>query len=132
MTVQDHRKLIMPMLITKLGQHSIIPRKPWMKKHGIILDMKTDQLTFWPGHCQHITTKSCAAEPHAAEPCIKKPLADTLKTILKQSLNAQLRPLFFFFSSTPKVSKVLRSVPEAVIPQQKKVSEGVILLKKKS
>ena len=42
MTVQDHRETTTPMLITKLGQHLIILGKPWMKKHGAVLDMKTD------------------------------------------------------------------------------------------
>ena len=33
MTVLDHRKIITSMLITKLGQHPIIFKKLWMKKH---------------------------------------------------------------------------------------------------
>ena len=42
MTVQDHRETVTPMLVTKLGQHQIILGKPWMKKHGVILDMRND------------------------------------------------------------------------------------------
>ena len=42
MTVQDHRETTTPMLITKLGQHQIILGKPWMKKHGVILDMRNN------------------------------------------------------------------------------------------
>ena len=42
MTVQDHRETVTPMLITKLGQHQIILGKPWMRKHGVILDMRND------------------------------------------------------------------------------------------
>ena len=37
----------------KLGQHPLIFGKPWMRKHGVILDMSCNKLIFWPGHCQH-------------------------------------------------------------------------------
>ena len=53
LTVQDHTKLLAPFLIMKLGQYLLILGKPWMQKHGVILDMSCDKLTFWPGHCQH-------------------------------------------------------------------------------
>ena len=53
LTVQSHSELLAPMLVTSLGQHPIILEKPWMRKHGVILDMSCDKLTFWPGHCQH-------------------------------------------------------------------------------
>ena len=53
LTVQSHSELLAPMLVTSLGQHPIILGKPWMQKHGVILDMSCDKLTFWPGHCQH-------------------------------------------------------------------------------
>ena len=46
MTVQDYRETVTPMLITKLGQHQIIFGKPWMRKHGVILDMRNDQPSF--------------------------------------------------------------------------------------
>ena len=67
-----------PMLITKLDQHPVILGKPWMKKHGVILDIKNDQFTFWPGHCQHFTIKPCADEPcivksFTAEPWVDMP-----------------------------------------------------------
>ena len=29
-----------------LGQHPIILGKPWMQKHGVILNMSCDKLTF--------------------------------------------------------------------------------------
>ena len=78
MTVKDHRETTTPMLITKLGQHQIIFRKPWMKKHGAVLDMRNDRLTFWPGHYQHdVALRPCAAEPqaepHAEKPCVEDP-----------------------------------------------------------
>ena len=72
LTVQGHSKLLAPMLVTSLGQHPIILGKPWMRKHGVILDMSCDKLTFWPGHCQH---SGISNEP-AAPPV--KGLASTL------------------------------------------------------
>ena len=42
MTILDHKETTTPMLITKLGQHQIILRKPWIKKHGAVLDMRND------------------------------------------------------------------------------------------
>ena len=51
LTMQGHTKLVVPFLITKLGQHLLILGKPWMPKHGVILNMSCDKLTFWFGHC---------------------------------------------------------------------------------
>ena len=28
--------------------------QPWMKKHGVIIDMTNNSLAFWPSHCIHI------------------------------------------------------------------------------
>ena len=53
LTVQGHTKSLAPFLITKLGQHPLILGKPWMQKHGVILDMSCDKLAFGPGYCQH-------------------------------------------------------------------------------
>ena len=53
LTVQDHKETVAPLLITQLGQHKMILGKPWMRKHGVIIDMATDKITFWPGHCSH-------------------------------------------------------------------------------
>ena len=37
-----------------------------MKKHGAVLDMQNNQLSFWPGHYQHdVALKPRAAEPQA-------------------------------------------------------------------
>ena len=46
LTVQGHIKLLAPFLITKLDQHPLILGKSWMQKHGVILDMSCDKLTF--------------------------------------------------------------------------------------
>ena len=46
LTVQGHTKLLASFLITKLGQHPLIFGKPWIRKHGVILDMSYDKLIF--------------------------------------------------------------------------------------
>ena len=84
LTVQGHSKLLAPMLVTLLGQHLIILGKPWMQKHGVILNMSCDKLTFWPSHCQHSEVKVLNLVP-----LVKKLASKTLKTnkpIKKQQL----------------------------------------------
>ena len=56
LTVQGHIELLVPFLVTKLGQHPLILGKPWMQKHGVILDMSCDKLAFWLRHYQHLSS----------------------------------------------------------------------------
>ena len=121
------------MLITKLGQHQIILGKLWMKKHGVILDMQNNRLSFWPGHYQHdVALKLPPAEPHTEKPqpqaeephpegvSAEKPRAAELpKTILKQPTNELLLP--YLLLNIRGVNKVANT-PEAVKPQEKKPS----------
>ena len=37
--------------------------RPWMKKHGVIIDMTNNSLAFWPGHCTHIGATSLLSPP---------------------------------------------------------------------
>ena len=139
MTIQDYKEMTTPMLITKLGQHQIILGKPWMKKHGIVLGMRNDRLTFWPGHYEHdVALKPRAAEsqaePHAENLCAQhtkkskeelnteEPPAGRTITILKRSTNEMLELLPRFFSSTQSVGKVTNT-PEAQKPKKKKPSK---------
>ncbi len=46
LTVQDHMKHFIFMLITRLNQHQMIFKKTWMNKIKIIIDMKDDCLQF--------------------------------------------------------------------------------------
>ena len=125
MTVQDHSKLTTLMLITKLGQHQIILGKPWMKKHGVILDMRNDQLTFWPEHCQH-ETKPRAKLPHAGgqhteKPHAEEPHANKPVKILKQATNKRPGLLPYFFPNTRGVSKVASAAKRKITPEKKKL-----------
>ena len=60
LTMQSHTKLLALFLVTKLDQHPLILGKPWMQKHGVILDMSCDKLAFWPGYYQHPRSSSLA------------------------------------------------------------------------
>ena len=58
LTVGTHTESLAPLLITKLGNHPMIFSRPWMKKHGVIIDMTNNSLAFWPGHCTYIEATS--------------------------------------------------------------------------
>ena len=100
-----------------------------MRKHGAVLDMRNDQLSFWPGHYQHdVALKPRVAEPQAeyqeeqqhTKPCAKEPRAGRSMTILKQLLmNESPELLPYLLPSTQGVSKVAKT-PEAVKPKKKK------------
>lgn len=51
--VHGHKESTCPMLIAPLGQHDLILGKPWMNKHGVLLDMLRDKILFVPGRCSH-------------------------------------------------------------------------------
>ncbi len=54
LTVGTYTESFALLLIMKLGNHPVILGRPWIKKHGVIIDMTNDFLAFWPGHCTHI------------------------------------------------------------------------------
>ena len=60
--IQDHQESTCPMLIATLGNHDFILGKPWMNRHGVILDLLTDKLLFRPGHCHHDKNASSLPE----------------------------------------------------------------------
>ena len=57
-TVGTYTESLTPLLIIKLGNHPMILGRPWMKKHGIIIDMTNNSLAFWLGHYTHIGVTS--------------------------------------------------------------------------
>ena len=63
LTVGTHTESLAPLLITKLRNHPMILGRPWMKKHGVIIDMTNNSLAFWPGHCTHIGATSLLSPP---------------------------------------------------------------------
>ena len=108
-----------------------------MKKHGAVLDMRTDRLIFWPRHYkQDVALKPRAAEPpaephaekpgaqhtkksnkgsKAGEPCAKEPHASRPTTILKRPTN-ELLP--YLLPGTRGVSKVTSTSERKNTPQK--------------
>ena len=58
LTVGTYTESLALLLITKLGNYLMILGRPWIKKHGVIIDMTNDFLAFWPGYCTHIGATS--------------------------------------------------------------------------
>ncbi len=66
--MSTHTESLTPLLITKLGNNPMILGRPWMKRHGVIIDITNNSLAFWPGHYTHIgatssTTLSLPSSP---------------------------------------------------------------------
>ena len=118
LTVQGHSKLLAPMLVTLLGQHLIILGKPWMQKHGVILDMSCDKLTFWPGHCQHSGIKKLAIPP------VKELASKTLKTNqpMRKELSANNTPKYII----PARKAAPKAYPEPSNTKQARDSKAMI------
>ena len=53
LSVGSHPESLVPLLITKLGHHPMIFGCSWMKKHGVLLDMINNGISYFPGHCSH-------------------------------------------------------------------------------
>ena len=63
----DHWEDLCPMAIAPLGRHQIIIGKGWLKRHGGVVDVDAETVTFKIGRCQHpgavyLTTTSTAIE----------------------------------------------------------------------
>lgn len=65
--VNGHREGTCPILIAPLG-HDMILGKPWMNKHGVLLDMLKDKVLFVPGRCCHEGNKASTPEELAFVP----------------------------------------------------------------
>ena len=51
--VNGHWESSSPVLIANTGDNDIILGKPWMNRHGVLLDMMRDEILFVPGRCSH-------------------------------------------------------------------------------
>ena len=108
MLIQDHFELTAPLMVTKLGQHPIILGKPWMHKHGVLLDMFYEKLIFRPTLCKH--THSEPLLPHAKPIFIKDHSPETSTEPDTRSRSA---------SSIP--TKILQRIHDAVTDEAKSV-----------
>ena len=112
LTVQGHTESLAPFLVTKLGQHSIILGKLWMKKHGVILDMNCDKFIFWPGHCQHVG--AFKKEHHVL---VKEPATSEKKTPFQKTSEPELLP--HILPEHRKISKI--TTPATYVGPQKRI-----------
>ena len=53
LSIESHIESLAPLLITKLGYHLIILGYQWMKKHGVLLHMINDCISFFPKYYSH-------------------------------------------------------------------------------
>ena len=85
-----------------------------MQKHGVILDMSCDKLTFWPGHCQHSRVKKLLVLTVKAEPHAKKQHTKLSLVLAKQAKDSKA-------ALKMKISKVLEaSLKIFLLPQVKR------------
>jgi len=110
LTVQDHMKHFVFMLITRLNQHQMILEKTWMNKIKVTIDMKDDHLqfssfktyikAFIKAHSTVLSSKKIAIE--------QKSLIFT--QILKRSISSVVTQLSEKSSSFNKIMKSFNSV----------------------
>ena len=109
-----------------------------MQKHGVILDMSCDKLTFWPGHCQHLgakvlnkllvpPVKELASTLKVNEPMRKKQSVNTPKYIIparkaapKSDANAALKPL------NATRARDLKAAPKVLESERAKVPKVIL------
>jgi len=107
LTVQDHMKRFIFMLITQLNQHQMILEKTWMKKIEITIDMRNDRLQFSDSKT-HINASSIFLSIIKKIAIKQKSLTST--QILKRSISSVITRLSEKSSSFNKIMKSFNSV----------------------
>ncbi len=79
--IDGHRESTCPILIAPIA-HDMILGKPWMNKHGVVLDMMVDKILFVPGRCKH--DGNAASDLSYLLPPATTPTSTTPKVILKK------------------------------------------------
>ncbi len=110
LTVQDHMKCFVSMLITQLNQHQMILEKTWMNKIEVMIDMRNDCLQFSSfeahikasikAHSTVLSSKKIAIEQKSS----------TSTQILKRSISSVVTRLSEKSSSFSKIVKSFNSV----------------------
>ncbi len=110
LTVQDHMKRFVSMLITRLDQHQMILEKTWMNKIEMTINMKDDRLqfssfeahikVFIKAHSTVLSSKKIAIEQKSS----------TFTQILKRSTSSVVTRLSEKSSSFSKIVKSSNSV----------------------
>jgi len=107
LTVQDHMKRFIFMLITRLSQHQMILEKTWMNKIKITIDMRNDHLQFSDSKT-HIDASSISLSVIKKIAIEQKSLIST--QILKRSTSSVVTRLSKKSSSFSKIMKSSNSV----------------------
>ncbi len=90
LTVQDHMKRFVSMLITQLNQHQMILEKTWMNKIEITIDMKDNRLQFSDSKT-HIDASSISLS--VIKKIAIKQKSSTFTQILKRSISSVITRL---------------------------------------
>ncbi len=111
LTVQDHMKRFISMLITRLSQHQMILEKTWMNKIEMTIDMRDDRLQFSSFEA-HI---KASIKAHSTLLSVIKKIAieqksSTLTQILKRSISSVVTRLSEKSFSFSKIVKSSNSV----------------------
>ncbi len=107
LTVQDHMKRFVFMLITRLSQHQIILEKTWMNKIKVTIDMRNDRLQFSDSKT-HINASSISLSVIKKIAIEQK--SSTSTQILKRFISSVVTRLSEKSSSFNKIVKSFNSV----------------------
>ncbi len=107
LTVQDHMKRFVFMLIIRLSQHQMILEKTWMNKIKVTIDMRDDRLQF-PDSKTHIDASSISLSVIKKIAIEQK--SSTSTQILKRSISSVITRLSEKSSSFNKIMKSSNSV----------------------
>jgi hypothetical protein len=106
MTIQDHTKSSISMMIIKLDQHFIILKKSWMKKHDVNYHDHDDSISFHFEHCNHFEASdhsylTRSNQTKKKDSFSKRIFSDQLKIIENKEIK-------FFFEKTNDSKMILK------------------------
>ena len=115
LSVGNYTKNLALLFIIKLRQHSMILGRPWMKKHGVLLDMIHDSITFSLGFYLHLGIFLSLIPPKSTEKTkeifeAKQQQDITLNRILKRS---SIKNLDSFLKTIENIVKKKRRLANA-------------------
>jgi hypothetical protein len=83
--VEDHNEKNTRFLITNLGNNNLILGRPWLRKHGAVLDMTTTKLLFYKDFCNHEEVPESKPKPvELAQESRETPVIPIVTKILKR------------------------------------------------
>ncbi len=110
LTVQDHMKRFVSMLITRLDQHQMILEKTWMNKIEMTIDMKDDLLQFSSFEAYIKASIKAHSTVLLSKKIVIEQKSSTSTQILKRSISSVVTRLSEKSSSFSKIMKSFNSV----------------------